>query len=183
MNKESKRPYRKPSERAAGFVLGIFGWIKHIIGSTGVVIPPGRVIEHHGRELAPGRVLRYPMILLVEDNPDTAEDFIRTITGYYSSGSVLIFLAHTHEAAIDFFENEEISLVIMDADLDDEDGDGVDLTRRFLARKPHLPVLTNSSRKISNLKLTGFGAVESIGKNPEKLRRWLLQHDPPGAGE
>lgn len=183
MNKESKRPFRKPGERAAGFVLGIFGWIRYIIGSTGVVIPPGRVVEHHGRDLAPGKVLRYPMILLVEDNPGTAEDFIRAITAYYTYGPVRIFIAHTHEAAMNFFENEAISMVIMDADLDDGDGDGADLTRRFVARKPHLPVLANSSRKISNLKLTGSGAVESLGKNPQKLRNWLQKHDPAGAGE
>ena len=69
----------------------------------------------------------------------------------------------------------------MDSDLDDEDGDGVDLTREFLSRKPDLTILANSSSKISNLKLTGSGAKEILGKSPDKLKVWLSLHDPAGA--
>jgi len=69
----------------------------------------------------------------------------------------------------------------MDADLDDEDGDGAILSKQFLSQKPYLTILANSSSKISNLKLTGFGAIETLEKNPEKLKSWLLLHDPVGA--
>lgn len=175
------RTYKKPSERAARFVLGIFGWVKDIVGSTTSTIPRGHAVQHQGRPLPPGTVLRYPSILLVEDNPNTAREFIETIIEYYVCGSILVFVAHTFDAAVSFFENEEIDLVIMDADLDDEDGDGATLTQQFLSQKPHLTILANSSSRISNLKLTGFGALETVGKSREKLKSWLLQHDSAGA--
>lgn len=180
MNK-SNREYQKPSERAAGFILGIFGWLKYIVGSTSNVIPRGRAVQHHGRELPTGKVLQYPSILLVEDDPNMARDFIEVIKKYYTCGSITIFVAHVYDAAVTFFENEDVNLVIMDADLDDLDGDGATLTRQFLSQKPYLEILANSSSKISNLKLTGFGAIETLEKNPEKLKSWLLLHDPPGA--
>ena len=177
----SKRIYQKPSERAARFVLGIFKWINYIVGSAKTVIPRGHAVQHHGRELAPGKALQYSYILLVEDDPNVASDFIAVIKKYYMCGSVMIFVAHAHDAAVTFFENEDVDLVIMDADLDDKDGDGVTLTRQFINQKPYLTILANSSSKISNLKLTGFGAIETLGKSPEKLKNWLLLHDPAGA--
>ena len=70
--------------------------------------------------------------------------------------------------------------MVQEADLDDEDGNGATLTQQFLSQKPYLAILANSSSKISNLKLTGFGAIETLGKNPEKLKSWLLLHDPAG---
>ena len=178
----SKRKYQKPSERAARFILGIFGWIKHIAGSTATVIPRGQAVQHHGKELPPGKALQYPSILLVEDDPNIARDFIQVIKKYYTCGSIMIFVAHAYDAAVTFFENEDVNLVIMDADLDDEDGDGAILTQEFLGQKPYLTILANSSSKISNYKLTGFGAIGTLGKNPEKLKNWLLLHDPAGAG-
>jgi DNA-binding response OmpR family regulator len=117
----------------------------------------------------------------VEDDTNAADNFIEVVKSYYVRGSVKIFVAHAYDAAVSFFENEAIDLVIMDADLDDEDGDGVSLTQQFLKQKPELTILANSSSKISNLKLTGSGAKETLGKNPEKLKSWLLLHDPAGA--
>jgi CheY-like chemotaxis protein len=172
--------YQKPSERAARFILGIFGWIKYIVGSSRTIIPRGQAIRHKGMELPPGKTLQFPTILLVEDDPNIARDFIELIKKHYVYGSVMIFVAHAHNTAVTFFENEDVNLVIMDADLDDVDGDGVSLARSFLSEKPALPILANSSSKISNLKLTGSGAVETVGKNPEKLKSWLFLHDPEG---
>ena len=178
----SKRRYQKPSERVALFILGIFGWIKYVVGSRGAVMPRGHAVQHHGRELSPGKSLQFSSILLVEDDPNIAMDFIAVIKKYYVCGSIMIFVAHAYDAAVTFFENEEVKLVIMDADLDDEDGDGASLTRQFLVQKPYLVILANSSSKISNHKLTGFGAMETLGKNPEKLNKWFLLHDPAGSG-
>jgi len=175
------RKYQKPSERAAGFILNIFGWIRYIVGSTTTVIPRGHAVQHLGSELVSGKSLRFQKILLVEDDTNAAGDFIEAIKSYYVCGSVIIFVAHTYDAAVIYFENEDINLVIMDADLDDEDGDGATLTRQFLKQKPDLTILANSSSKISNLKLTGSGAKEILGKSPEKLKNWLLLHDPAGA--
>jgi CheY-like chemotaxis protein len=176
-----KRKYKKPSERTAGFILSIFGWIKYIVGSTNNVIPRGHAVEHHGRELPPEKALQYPSILLVEDDPNIAGDFVEVIKKYYIYGSIMVFVAHAFDAAVTFFENGDVNLVIMDADLDDEDGDGATLTRQFLRQKPDLTILANSSSRISNLKLTGSGAGDTLWKNPEKLRSWLLLHDPAGA--
>ncbi len=173
--------YRKPSERAAGFILNICGWIRYIIGSTSTVIPCGYTVQHQGNELKPGKSLRFENILLVEDDSNRAEDFIDAIRSYYVYGSVIIFVAHAYNAAVTFFEKEDVNLVIMDSDLDDEDGDGADLTRHFLSRKPDTAILANSSSKISNLKLTGSGAREILGKSPDKLKKWLALHDPAGA--
>lgn len=178
----NNRKYQKPSERAAKFILNIFGSVKNITGSTSTIIPRGQAVQHHGKELAPGKVLQYPSILLVEDDPNIARDFVEVIKNYYRTGSIIIFVAHAYDAAVTFFENEDVSLVIMDADLDDKDGDGVTLTQQFLEQRPNLAILANSSSKISNLKLTGFGAIETLGKNPEKLKSWLLLHDKEGAG-
>jgi hypothetical protein len=80
-----------------------------------------------------------------------------------------------------FFVNEDVNLVIMDADLDDDDGDGAMLTQNFLKERPDLKILANSSSRISNLKLTGLGALEILGKQPEKLKMWLLTNDPTGS--
>ena len=70
--------------------------------------------------------------------------------------------------------------MIMDADLDDEDGDGTILTRKFLGERPDITILANSSSKISNLKLTGLGAIETLGKSTKKLKGWLTRYDPTG---
>ena len=175
------REYKKPSERAAGFILNIFGWIRHIIGSTTTVIPRGYTVQHFGSELGPGKSLQFKNILLVEDDTNVADNFIEAVKSYYVRGSVKIFVAHAYDAAVSFFENEAIDLVIMDADLDDEDGDGVSLTQQFLNQKPDLTILANSSSTIANVRLTGLGAKEPLGKNPEKLKSWLLLHDPTGA--
>ena len=172
--------YLGPSHRAARFILGIFGWIKDIFNPPTTIIPRGRVLKHFRNHLPAGKTIRYPSILLVEDDPNTAQKFIETIENYYVMGAVRIFVAYAYDAAVTFFDNEEINLVIMDADLDDEDGDGIILTRKFLSERPEISILANSSSRISNLKLTGFGAIETLGKSKEKLKSWLLLNDPTG---
>jgi CheY-like chemotaxis protein len=174
------RAGRRPSERTALFILGIAGWFRNILGSTPANLPHGQAFQHFGRKLPPGRAVRYPSILLVEDNPGMAAGFIEVIRNYYVFGAVQIFVAHTYGSAVTFFANEDVELVIMDADLDDADGDGATLTLKFLGARPEITILANSSNMISNLKLTGFGASEALGKNPEKLKNWLLNHDPTG---
>lgn len=175
-----RREYRKPSERAARFILGIFNWLRDIFHSTTTTLPPGQVLDHSGQDPAVGKKIRFPHILLVEDNPITAQEFIEAVKDYYLFGSIRIFVAYTYAAAITYFDNEDINLVIMDADLDDEDGDGVDLTRKFIGERPEMIILANSSRKISNLKLTGCGASETLGKNTARLKSWFLLNDPVG---
>jgi CheY-like chemotaxis protein len=173
---------QRPSELTARFILGIINWIKDIFNSTTISIPRGQVLQHQGDYLASGKAIRYPHILLVEDNPHTAEELIKTIKKYYVFGSVKIFAAYTYDAAETFFHEEDLDLIIMDADLDDEDGDGTDLTQKFLAERPGIPILANSSSRISNLKLTGFGAIDTLSKSTEKLNNWLLANDPTGKG-
>jgi len=172
----------RPNERTVRFLVRIIDWIKDIVSSTGAARPRGQVIELRGRKLLPGQEIRFVNILLVEDNPDVAADFIETIRRYYVFGDVMLLVAYGFDAAVSFFSTEDISLVIMDADLDDEEGDGVELTRSFSEQKQDVTILANSSSALSNMKLTGFGAVEVLGKDPKRLRLWLQTNDPFGAG-
>ena len=172
----------RPNEITVRFMVRIVDWIKDIVFSTGSVRPRGQVIELRGRNLPPGSDIRFAKILLVEDNPDIAADFIETLRQFYVFGDVVIHVAYGFETAGSFFSTEDIRLVIMDADLDDEEGDGVELTRRFCEQKQDVTVLANSSSAISNMKLSGFGAVEVLGKDPKRLRLWLQTNDPFGAG-
>ena len=173
--------YQRPSERAARLILGIFGFFKDMFTSPATVIPRGKVFQHQGYELSAGKAIRFPHILLVEDNPNRAEEFIEVIKNYYVFGSVKILTAHAFDSAVNFFANEDVNLVIMDADLDDDHGDGAILTQMFLKERPDLTILANSSRGISNLKLTGLGAIGSLGKNTAKFMGWLLINDPAGS--
>jgi CheY-like chemotaxis protein len=175
------RKYNRPSERAAKFILGIAGFFKDIFTAPTAVLPQGRAFHHAGRVLPAGKRVHFPHILLVEDNPSRAEEFIEIIKDYYVFGSVNIFIAHTYDSAITFFTNEDIDLVIMDVDLDDDEGDGAILTQKFLTEQPDLVILANSSKRISNMKLKGLGAIESLGKKTEKLKIWLLNNDPVGS--
>jgi CheY-like chemotaxis protein len=177
---DNSRKYTRPSERTTLFILGIVGFIKGIFASSATVIPRGRVFHHQGNYLSAGKEIRYPRILLVEDNPDIAQDFIEVIKNYYVFGSVKILVAYAYDAAVTFFDNEDINLVIMDADLDDQEGDGASLIRKFLGERPETPILANSSSRISNMKLTGFGAIGSLEKSTEKFKGWLLLNDPAG---
>jgi len=177
----SGRKHQKPSERTARFILGLLGWIRSIFTSTSTIIPRGQMFHHEGDFLSAGQEIRYPHILLIEDNPIMAQNFIKAINDYYVFGSVKILVAYAYDAAVTFFDNEEVNLVIMDADLDDADGDGATLTRKFLRERPEMSILANSSSRISNLKLTGFGAIANLEKSTEKLKDWLLLNDPRGA--
>jgi CheY-like chemotaxis protein len=171
----------RPSERTARALLGIRDWFHDIFTSTSNTVPRGQVFHHRGDQPGAGKELQFPQILLVEDNPQIAADFIEAIKSFYVFGAVSIFVAYAYEAAVTFFDNEDISLVIMDADLDDEAGDGATLISRFLQEKPDIIILANSSSRISNLKLTGYGAVDTLGKSKDKLRNWLRLNDPAGA--
>ena len=179
--KEHRRVNKKPSERTALFILSVVDWFRDIIGSK-AELPHGQAFQHCGKDMFPGKTLRYPSIRIVEDNPGIAAGFTEVIRKYYTYGTVQILVAHTYASAVTFFENEAVELVIMDADLDDQNGDGATLTLKFLGARPEITILANSSSKISNLKLTGSGARETLGKNPEKLKNWLQTHDPAGEG-
>lgn len=178
---DENRKHRRPSERAARFILGLTSLIRDMFTAPTAVIPRGRVIKHQGYSLPADKAIRYSSILLVEDNPNRAAECTEAITNYYRFGAVRIFVAHAYDAALTFFVNEDVNLVIMDADLDDDDGDGAMLTQNFLKERPDLKILANSSSRISNLKLTGLGALEILGKQPDKLKMWLLANDPTGS--
>ena len=60
--------------------------------SPATIIPRGRVLQHRGHDLPVGKTIRFSHILLVEDNPDTAREFIETIENYYVFGSIMIFV-------------------------------------------------------------------------------------------
>ena len=176
----NSRKYTRPSERTALFSLCIVGFMMVIFNYSSTVIHRGRVLQHQGNYLSAGQEIRYPRILLVEDNPNIAREFLEVIKNYYVFGSVKILVAYAYDAAVTFFDNEDINLVIMDADLEDQEGDGAALTRKFLDERPETIILANSSSRISNMKLTGFGAIASLEKSTEKFKGWLLLNDPAG---
>lgn len=171
----------RPNERIVRFLVRIVDWFKEIVSSTGASRPQGQVMELHGRKLLAGKKIRFAKILLVEDNPNVAKDFIETLKQYYIFGDVILHVAYGYEAALSFFSTAAIDLVIMDADLDDEQGDGVELTQCFIDQKQDVTILANSSSALSNMKLTGAGATEVLGKDPKRLRLWLQTNDPFGA--
>jgi CheY-like chemotaxis protein len=186
-NRENRSPVEdnrrmRPNERTVRFLVRIVDWIKDIIKSSGASRPQGQVLELRGKKLPSGKGIRFAEILLVEDNPNVAADFIETFRHYYIFGDVVLLVAYGFDAAVSFFNTKDVSLVIMDADLDDEEGDGVELTQRFCQQKRDVTILANSSSTLSNMKLTGSGAVEVLGKDPRRLRLWLQTNDPSGAG-
>lgn len=177
----NKQP-ASPSERAAKFILrfckGVKTFFEMIVYSTGSK-PQGRVVRHRGKALPPGRNLRFPGIMVVDDNMNIASDMANAARRHYTHGKVDIYLAHGLDTAMAYFQREDIGLVIMDNDLDDDRGDGVLLTARFKAAKPGVIILANSSSTVSNNKLIDVGAREEpLNKNWKRLNRWLEKNDP-----
>ena len=179
---QSSGQHPTPGERAARALLSSVGWMKACLSSFRIKHPEGRIIRHGGRSLPAGVMIRFTRILIVEDDPQTAQTFADAIRQFYLYGDVSIFLAYGFNAAVSFFKNEDIKLVIMDSELNDEAGDGILLTRKFVTEKPDTVILANSSSKISNLRMESHGAADSIGKNQAQLHAWLDEHDGAGAG-
>lgn len=182
LNRQTAKRHPTPGERAARALLSSVGWMKDCLSSFRIKRPGGRIIRHRGRALPAGVAIRFARILIVEDDPQTAQTFMDAIRQFYLYGDILIFLAYGFDTAVSFFENEDIKLVIMDSELNDETGDGMLLTRRFFAERPEIVVLANSSSRISNLRMESHGAADSLGKNRAQLQAWLDEHDGAGTG-
>jgi CheY-like chemotaxis protein len=168
--------------RAAKALLGVIGFGREVFSSFTVSRPTARVFSHHGRELEAGRQLRFSRILLVEDDAQTAQAFMDIIRHHYQFGHVTIALASTIEAAKSFFSHEAIDLVIMDSDLNDEQGDGLVLTEMFVTQRSDIVILANSSSKAANVRMRDAGALGSVGKSYKQMASWLRLNDPAGAG-
>jgi CheY-like chemotaxis protein len=168
--------------RVAKALLGVIGFGREVFSSFTVSRPTARVFSHRGRELKAGRQLRFSKILLVEDDAQTAQAFMDIIRHHYQFGHVTIALASTIEAAKSFFSHEVIDLVIMDSDLNDEEGDGLVLTEMFAAQRPDIVILANSSSKAANARMRDAGARASVGKSYKQMASWLRLNDPAGAG-
>ena len=184
---ENNKPTASPSERVAKFILsfckGVKTFFEMIVYSSGAR-PQGRIVRHRGKALPPGRNLRFPGIMVVDDNMNIASDMANAARRHYTHGKVDIYLAYGLDTAMAYFQRENIGLVIMDNDLDDDRGDGVFLTAKFKAAKPGLTILANSSSTVSNNKLIDAGAREEpLNKNWKRLSRGLENNDPMGQEE
>ena len=167
-------------ERAARAVMAAIGSVKDLLASFRTARPVAQVIHHTGRALLSAGHVQFAGILLVEDNVQTAKTIIDTLIHYYAFGDVTIYFATCFQSALAYFEHEDIQMVIMDSDLHDEHGDGFVLTERFIAQKPWVIILANSSSRMASMKMVSAGARVGIGKSNEKLRSWLQANDPAG---
>ena len=167
-------------ERAAKVVMAVIASVKNLLASFRTARPGAQVIHHKGRALLSARNVQFAGILLVEDNVQTAKSIIDTLIHYYAYGDVTIYFATCFQSALAFFGHEDIQMVIMDSDLHDEHGDGFALTARFVAQKPGIVILANSSSRMANMKMVSAGARVGIGKSNEKLRSWLQANDRAG---
>jgi CheY-like chemotaxis protein len=170
-----------PGERAVKAVLAVIDSFKALLASFRTARLTAQVIHHRGSPLTSTDRLAFTRILVVEDNVQTALAIVDTIKQCYAFGRVSIYLATCFRTALSFFGDEDIQLVIMDSDLHDEQGDGVGLTKEFIAQKPEVIILANSSSRMANMKMETCGARESISKNVANLRSWLQDNDPAGS--
>ncbi len=184
-NKELPKKIRAedktPGDRAALKILAVFQWFKDCFSSFRMSRPEGKIVKHHGKPLAEKVSLRFPRILLVEDNMQTAQDFVDVLRHYYQFGNVEIYVAYSFASAVSFFSTANINLVIMDSDLTDAQGNGLALTKKFSKEKPESIILANSSSKTSNAMLVSNGANATIGKDFRRLQKWLFENDKAGA--
>jgi CheY-like chemotaxis protein len=180
----NRKPVQAPTagERAAKAILAAIDSVKELLASFRRARPGAEVIRHHGKALVSADRLRFVRLLVVEDNVQTARFIVDAIKQYYTFGEISIYLATCYRTALSFFAEEDIQLVIMDSDLHDEHGDGLVLTKKFIAQKPGVVILANSSSRMANMKMESCGASASISKNEAKLHSWLLTNDPVGSG-
>lgn len=139
--------------------------------------PAGTVYHHVGQELPRGVVQKFKNILIVDDIQDHAQAALEVVVAHYRAGEIRVYLAHGYNAALTFFSEVAMDLVILDCDLVDEVGDGVGLATHFLAQKPNLTLLANSSCKSHNKKLLECGARYAVAKNTDLLHLWLAEHE------
>ena len=182
MNKKAAERQSPPSERTAKAILACLTWVKELFSSFKGSRPTARVISHRGKKLPDEGAIRFSKILLVEDNPQTARAVIDIIGQHYRYGHVTISFASCFTAAVSFFTNDDIPLVIMDSDLNDENGNGIALTEKFLSHRPKTIILANSSSKTANARMIDLGARAGVYKSYAKLQSWFIENDPAGNG-
>ena len=171
-----------PGERTAKAILACILWIKDLLGSFKISRPRARVISHRGKKLPDESAIRFPKILLVEDDAQTAQAVIDIIRHHYVYGHVTISFASCFTEALSFFTSDVIPFVIMDSDLNDENGNGAVLTEKFLLLRPKTIILANSSSRSANARMIDLGARASVNKNYAQLQSWLVENDPTGNG-
>lgn len=180
-NLRRKTPHAPTAgERAAKVVLAVINSVRDLLASFKKARPGAEVIHHKGRTLKSAGNVRFTRIMLVEDNVQTAKAIIDMLKHYYAFGDVTIYFATCFQSALAFFGHEDIQMVIMDSDLHDDHGDGFVLTERFVAEKPGIIILANSSSRMANNRMVSSGARAGIGKSHEKLWAWLLANDRAG---
>lgn len=156
----------------------LWGPLATLLGSLSHGRPASSVYHHRGQAWPKGVGQQFKNIMIVEDIQAHAHDALDVLVAHYRAGEIKVYLAHGYAAALTFFGEVAIDLVILDCDLVDEGGDGVGLATAFLAQKPQVTLLANSSNKHHNKQLLASGAQYAVEKNTDLLHDWLLEHEP-----
>lgn len=138
--------------------------------------PATEVVTLTGNSPSPRRLPRYNQILIVDDIPRYAQASLDALRQFYNNFDLTVFLTYTFADALAAFQQYDINLVILDLDLDDFQGDGENLLKEFLARKPDITVLANSSEQRYNDILLQAGAKAILAKDVAKLNQWLANN-------
>ena len=120
--------------------------------------------------------MKFKDVMIVEDVAEHAAAAVAEFEKFYTQGFVNLHLCHCGEQAREVFAAHDIRLVIMDSELPGTGGSGRRLTADFMAQKPGLVILANSSEKSSNQELMAAGAAASLGKDPRRLAAWLAEN-------
>jgi len=159
--------------------MGIFDKISEyfggMAGSLERELPPGRS-EVVGNPAHTRLKMKFKDVLIVDDIETHAEAALRAFKDFYTQGFITVHIAHSPLQAREAFAAHDIKLVILDADLADDSGDGESLLREFLGGKPGLVVLANSSQARYNDRLIAAGAKAALGKDPARLAAWLREN-------
>ena len=131
--------------------------------------------------LTPGQEwkAKFDTILIVEDLPRYIAEMHNILENHYADAKITVGIASCHSTALEIFKEYNFSLAILDFDLQDAEGDGLDLLEKFLLEKPNLPVLANSGKPKSNKQLMKHGALYITAKKKEQLSAWLKANDAP----
>lgn len=138
--------------------------------------PKSQIVRISSATHPPGKTPKFDHILLVDDIARNTQTALETIRQFYRDCDLTVHITHTFNEALAAFNVFDIKLIILDLDLDDHQGDGAILLRKFRDRKPDVIVLANSSEQKYNDILVKGGANAVLAKDTRKLRRWLTKN-------
>lgn len=138
--------------------------------------PPSQIVRLCGPKTPNTKPPQFDHILLVDDILRNTQASLEIIRQIYYDNELTVHITHTYAEALSAFNVYDITLVILDLDLNDLQGDGATLLKEFREKKPDITVLANSSEQRYNDILIKGGATAVTAKDPRKLKRWLKKN-------